>query len=161
MCCRGYVRHSPTGLISDPVRQSDKTAPPTAGFPLRKCQTRRRLSQQRNELPQFCLHEDEDCSLLGCDVGYFDTTFSEEPAASTFRVESWELKTKLQIQWTRSKAPRDLRGRSSGHVGLVNCCWPSPAQWFLSMTTTGLTTVYCLTALGYIWIQKFSPKSCW
>jgi hypothetical protein len=33
-------------------------------------------------------------------------------------------------------------------LGLVNFCWPSPAQWFLLPIPAGLlTTCYCLTAL--------------
>jgi hypothetical protein len=32
---------------------------------------------------------------------------------------------------------------------LLNCCWHSPAQWFLVPSPTGLMTIfYCLTALG-------------
>jgi hypothetical protein len=31
----------------------------------------------------------------------------------------------------------------------VDCCWSSPAQWFLVASPTGLMTIfYCLTALG-------------
>jgi hypothetical protein len=37
--------------------------------------------------------------------------------------------------------------------GLVSCCWPLPAQWFLVPSRMGLMTIfYCLTALGTFWL---------
>jgi hypothetical protein len=56
---------------------------------------------------------------------------------------------------------------------LLNCCWPSPAQWFLVPSPTGLMTVfYSLTALGafrhprwllwmwvseWVWVNELRP----
>jgi hypothetical protein len=41
---------------------------------------------------------------------------------------------------------------------LTDCCWPSPAQWFLVPSPTGLMSIfYCLTALGAFWLTD----CCW
>jgi hypothetical protein len=38
----------------------------------------------------------------------------------------------------------------------LTCCWPSPTQWFLVPSPTGIMTIfYCLTALG-----AFKPPRC-
>jgi hypothetical protein len=49
----------------------------------------------------------------------------------------------------------------------VNCCWSSPAQWFLVPSPTGITTLfYCLTALRSFripdlhWFLSSSPNTC-
>jgi hypothetical protein len=46
---------------------------------------------------------------------------------------------------------------------LLNCCWPSPTQWFL-VPSSGLTTIfYCLTTLGgitnWLWLMLFRELS--
>jgi hypothetical protein len=53
---------------------------------------------------------------------------------------------------------------------LPNCCWPSPAQWYLVPSPTGLVTM--LTALGaftrypdsnssYYWMIEWLLRCCW
>jgi hypothetical protein len=48
------------------------------------------------------------------------------------------------------------------HDCLLNCCWPSPAQWFLVPSPMGLTTIfYSQTALGAFRPLRLSLIKAW